>query len=240
LCVLTFFPYNGNGFLLTSNRDESPLRKPAYFPEEEQWKTKKVVYPKDGEKGGTWFGATTDQSAICLLNGAFAPHEPKPPYRKSRGLVVLDALNARDFRTFSRNYDFTGIEPFSMVSIEWSAHTKWLSTLTWDGSNAYYQQVDPKVPHIWASAGLYTPEARESRSVFFQEQLAKYHKKPPEVFLQWHQALKMGNFTADYGENGELPPVNTLSITQLLVANNKATLFYRDLTNGQTTEATIL
>ena len=86
MCTVSFLPLE-NGFILTSNRDERALRKKAIFPSYQESKAGTVIFPQDGEAGGTWF-ATADTRMICLLNGAFKSHEKQPPYRHSRGKVV--------------------------------------------------------------------------------------------------------------------------------------------------------
>ena len=40
-------------------------------PKTENFGGVKVLFPKDGEKGGTWIGVSNKKRTLCLLNGAF-------------------------------------------------------------------------------------------------------------------------------------------------------------------------
>ena len=69
MCTVSFLPLD-NGFILTSNRDERALRKPAEFPATYQSNSGTVTFPRDGKAGGTWIAASKTKM-ICLLNGGF-------------------------------------------------------------------------------------------------------------------------------------------------------------------------
>ena len=77
---------------------------------------KEILFPKDTTGGGTWI-AVSHQRITCLLNGAFKPHVPIMPYRKSRGLIVLDSFLFNSIDSFSKDYDLQNIEPFTMISV---------------------------------------------------------------------------------------------------------------------------
>src|SRR5919199_3470936 len=113
MCVVTLLPLPG-GFVLTSNRDEHVSRPAAIPPQTYSIDGHSITFPKDPQGGGTWL-ATFGTITVCLLNGAFVNHVHQPPYRRSRGLVVLDYFDTADPRQFIDSYDFSGIEPFTMV-----------------------------------------------------------------------------------------------------------------------------
>src|SRR5688500_18696780 len=104
MCTLTYIPLK-DGFLFTSNRDERRLRAPALPPEVYRVHGKDILFPKDGEAGGSWV-ASSDSLQLCLLNGAFERHIPNPPYRLSRGIVLLDAFGYEGFHAFFEKYSF--------------------------------------------------------------------------------------------------------------------------------------
>ena len=117
MCTVTYLPLNHQSWLLTSNRDESPLR-PALIPAVyEAGQDNRLLYPMDPLAGGTWIAVSGKARAGCVLNGAFERHDRKPPYRKSRGLILLDLFAHNDVDVFFRDYDLDNIEPFTMVVI---------------------------------------------------------------------------------------------------------------------------
>src|SRR5690625_7813334 len=88
MCTITYIPNpeKESSFFVTDNRDES-VNRPAKFPEIYREYGVSLYYPKDLEKGGTWFGVSDKKRMMCLMNGAFSKYKRKPPYRKSRGEI---------------------------------------------------------------------------------------------------------------------------------------------------------
>jgi uncharacterized protein with NRDE domain len=91
MCTVSFVRC-GDKTILTSNRDEEVLR-PAIPPKNYRVNGKNLVFPKDPRAGGTWFAVAENANVLVLLNGAAQKHHWEPPYRKSRGLVVLDLIS---------------------------------------------------------------------------------------------------------------------------------------------------
>ena len=89
MCVLTFLPTINSGYILTNNRDEALARPKAIPPKKYNINGKQIYFPKDAQAGGTWI-ATSDDLTVCLLNGASENHIHNPPYRQSRGQLILD------------------------------------------------------------------------------------------------------------------------------------------------------
>ena len=88
MCTVTYLPLENEGFILTSNRDESHIRK-TIPPKKYVENGVELAYPKEQLAGGTWIGASTKNRLVCLLNGAFKKHvrlslihisEPTRPY----------------------------------------------------------------------------------------------------------------------------------------------------------------
>ncbi|MFM7153572.1 MAG: NRDE family protein, partial [Bacteroidota bacterium] len=74
-----------------------------------------IVYPRDSKAGGTWFAVSESGKTVCLLNGAFVRHHHNPPYKRSRGLMVLDFFNYDDPDRFFSEYNLEGMEPFTLI-----------------------------------------------------------------------------------------------------------------------------
>ncbi|MFM8371345.1 MAG: NRDE family protein, partial [Bacteroidota bacterium] len=95
MCTVTYIP-NRSGFTLTHNRDEAPSRSSVSISQNDEGPDGQIVYPRDSKAGGTWFAVSESGKTVCLLNGAFVRHHHNPPYKRSRGLMVLDFFNYDD------------------------------------------------------------------------------------------------------------------------------------------------
>ena len=140
MCTVSFLPLENNDFILTSNRDETPLRKtiaPDFYTENNA----ALLYPKDAFAGGTWIGISNQKRVICLLNGAFEKHQRKEFYRKSRGIIVTELLAVEDAVSEIQQTNFIDIEPFTLVLIDFKNELK-IFELVWDGQNKHFQQLE--------------------------------------------------------------------------------------------------
>jgi uncharacterized protein with NRDE domain len=118
MCTVSFLPKKGNSFILTSNRDEDMLRQTALPFQKYSLNNKSLYYPKDPKAGGTWIATEPNSFTVCLLNGAFKAHTPNPPYNKSRGIVLLDFFKYNNQYDFIKQYDFSNIEPFTLLFVK--------------------------------------------------------------------------------------------------------------------------
>jgi hypothetical protein len=209
MCTLTIYPKpNNTGFTLTFNRDEKPERSSILI---EQNTERGLIYPKDALHGGTWLAFNPSEMRFaCLLNGAFELHRRQLPYRRSRGLVVLDSFEYADVLTFGAQYDFTGIEPFTMV---FGQHNL-LMELRWDGLKQHIKILDNTTPHIYSSCTLYNKTVRQWRENLYAAFLKT--KRSPKTNDLWafHQttdALMPENALLMQRPNGPC----TVSISQL-------------------------
>src|SRR4051812_680580 len=91
MCTVTYIPVGEKRFI-TSNRDEKIFRKKASPPQPYLHGKISLIYPKDGEAGGSWIALNENGNVAVLLNGGFEKHTPEPSYKRSRGLVFLDII----------------------------------------------------------------------------------------------------------------------------------------------------
>ena len=91
MCTVSFIP-GRDGVLLASNRDEKHFRSTAIPPAAHASEQGMLLYPKDGDSGGTCISTNEYGQAVVFLNGGFVPHVPAPPYRRSRGRILLDII----------------------------------------------------------------------------------------------------------------------------------------------------
>jgi Transport and Golgi organisation 2 len=223
MCTVTYLP-TPSGFILTSNRDEALTRKYAEQPRTEIINGHEVLFPRDGEALGTWIASSDNHRTVCLLNGAFKRHHRNPPYRMSRGLVVLDFLKTGSVYEFHQNYNLKGIEPFTMIIVE----NKELYEIRWDGAEKFFKTLDRAVPHIRCSATLYTPEVIAMRERWFDAWLSGHSHYQVEDILSFHLFAGEGDAYTQvrmsiYGV------VQTVSITSVRASDNQQVMYYSDL-----------
>lgn len=233
MCTITYLPTATDAFILTSNRDESGLR-PTRAPAIEDRGSLKLVYPKDLLAGGTWVCISNRNRAACLMNGAFEKHERKPPYRKSRGLVLLDLFDYESVSDFLSGYDFEGIEPFTIIVYDRLAMTEF----RWDGTRKHTRAVDTGKPHIWSSASLYSIAVREKRERWFRKWLAERKNFDRDEILRFHRFGGEGDRENDFVMNRQ-GVVQTVSITSIVKNAEGAIMRYHDLMESRISETGI-
>ncbi|WP_130287661.1 NRDE family protein [Aquimarina brevivitae] len=231
MCTVTLIPTNHQDFILTSNRDEAPVRQtipPRIYDEDGV----KMLYPKDALAGGTWIGISEHDSLICLLNGGFVNHRRKPGYKKSRGIVVKDLLKKPDLHLGLQSYDFTGIEPFTIIAVSWKSALSFYE-LVWDGSKAHFKKLDASTTHIWSSSSLYDQQMKAQRKTWFEQFLNKNQVSNTSL-LQFHKTAGVGDKHIDLIMNRGF--VATTSITQIKKSGEQVSMNYEDLqTNTSST-----
>lgn len=232
MCTVSFLPLPGDGFILTSNRDEWAQRKPAIAPRRHQINGKYVFFPQDQQAGGTWIATCEFGYTLCLLNGGFEAHHTQPPYRLSRGKMLLDFYFYDGLEDFRDRYDFTDIEAFTLLIIN-SNQGLHLDELRWDGETLHHTPKSIQQPHIWSSVTLYSQTIIQQRRTWFAQWLKQYPVYTQEDILHFHE------FGGDAGAENDLVmnrenKVLTCSITSIQKDANNHKMTYRDLQKGQT------
>jgi hypothetical protein len=230
MCTVTFIPQSLSNFILTSNRDEAPDRQ-TLPPKLYKINEVDLLFPKDAEAGGTWFGVSSRKRLICLLNGGFTAHKREASYRMSRGIIVTDLLISENAVSAIETYNFNDIEPFTIVMVEWKEELK-LYELVWDGAISHFSE-KPLAPHIWSSSLLYSEVMKKKREAWFSEFIFN-NLRPSEVhLLEFHKTAGDGNLESDIIMDRGF--VKTKSITQFSKFKS-AVLRYEDLQTNQKTQ----
>ena len=231
MCTVTFTPTNSS-YIFTSSRDEKYTRNKIEFPTYQEVGGHSILFPRDCEAKGTWIAISVHRT-VCLLNGAFVYHESTPPYRKSRGLMVLESFQFDTIKSFVEEYDFSGIEPFTFIMID-NSKQEGLNELRWDGEKVHHARLSMEEKCIWSSATLYTKEAQLNRE---------------EWFSNWHQkhATNLQNCRAFHYDAGKESKDNsvllkreekgTVSITSVVPSKEGVKLIIDDFT--ETREAVL-
>jgi uncharacterized protein with NRDE domain len=232
MCTVTYLPRK-KGFILTSNRDEDKTRaKEVMFPEEMEFDEDVILFPKDKKGGGTWIACDNNSRVACLLNGAFEKHTHEEVYKKSRGLVVLDTFGYDKIPDFSKSYNFSGIEPFTLILIDYNRGNTELHEVRWDGKKVHHKKMNAQEPMIWSSATLYTNEVREEREQWFGKFL-KEGKISMKAIRAFHQFGGTGDSLNDLVmERGT--ELSTVSISSIEVGEQGGEFVYQDLLRNET------
>ncbi len=236
MCTVTYLPISKSSFILTSNRDESQLRKIALPPEKYLIYDTNVYFPKDTDANGTWFAAAETKFTICLLNGASERHERHPPYRISRGLMLLDFFKYLNVPDFISQYNFDGIEPFTLLIFEQSPETV-VYEARWDGKQISCGKRSASLPYIWSSAQLYPKKVIEEREKWFEEWQSKNVFTMDNIF-RFHKTGGNGNSYTDLLMNRD-GKVFTVSITSMRREEKESLMRYEDMISKKMVEKMI-
>jgi uncharacterized protein with NRDE domain len=226
MCTVTFIPLQDKVFI-TSNRDEHFTRKPALLPMVYKFESGRMVYPKDGDAGGTWIAMHNNGNAMVLMNGAFKRHKVQRPYRKSRGVVFLDIFDAISPVERFDHADLVGIEPFTLVA--WVKHSLW--EMRWDGTEKYILAVVATQPAMWCSATLYDEAVIEKRRAWFYKWLQENPYPNGEEIRRFHEFAGDGDSNNDLRMNRD-GILKTVSITGMELSVENAVMHYKDLDSG--------
>lgn len=244
MCTLTYIP-QVDGFILTSNRDEQ-LNRPLALPPASLKLQNGVsaTFAQDPQANGTWLVHADNQFTLCLLNGAFTIHQRKLPYRQSRGLVPLHFLEFyNNVTAFHENYNFEGIEPFTLVFIKHEENPiqNTVHEIRWDGTTAHLKKRNARKAIIWSSCTLYTPETVIQRENWFDTMLQNKQPnysfsltKPSYEHIDANDMLHFHQFGGNGDETQNIQmyrnrQARTVSITLIQQQAQKTTYIYTDL-----------
>lgn len=235
MCTVSFY-HDNSKVIITSNRDEHINRPSAIFPQKVTRGAKTLYYPKDPKAGGTWFAVTQSGDVIVLLNGGAVKHIPNPPYRKSRGLVLLDIIGSDNFLN---GWDFINlhqIEPFTLIAFSDNK----LFQARWNGVGKSLDQLPTNKSYIWSSSTLYSNKIIANREQWFKEFLnQKKENIYSNDFISFHTNTK-NNDT----QNGLVIKrdnlILTKNITQCELTKSNFTITHIDLISNKKSTITEL
>ena len=182
MCTLTFVPgLPGGGYLLATNRDESPQRAVAAPPSLHAFGTRQVILPRDPDGGGTWVGVDSSGGCVAILNG----DKPLPLGMLaseagdlvSRGLLVNDLLEdarihtVRDELLRRQRLGALHFKPFKLIVVSpgpargdgRSAH---VLRADWDGVTLRFEELSG--PRCFVSSTYETEAVTNYRRAAFE------------------------------------------------------------------------
>ncbi len=210
MCIVSIFSDETGNFILTHNRDESVLRPSSEGIEKHERYGRAYTGPVDLNSGGTWI-YYSENYVSCILNGGYIKHAHRPPYRMSRGLVILELLKYASMDEFINEIELDGIEPFTMMMI--NRHSNEKKILIWDEKRKYREDVSGERLIVRSSSPLYTEEEKTEHKAAF----GNLEEINSEKIFELHDELKML-------QNDKFPSVQTTSITQIVQMENKLDL----------------
>ncbi len=243
MCTVTYLP-RPSGFILTHNRDEAPSRNTHAIAREKTPGGDTLLFPRDTMAGGTWIATSRKGRTACLLNGAFVLHSRQLPYRRSRGLILLDFFDWKNPDDFFQNYDFDHIEPFTFLFFDRSqlpeSSVHQVTEFRWDGQQRHLKNLNPNEPHFWCSATLYPAAMQVRREQVFKDWLTSQPinqstNQPINQIIHLHQTGSVNDPENDYVMN-RAGRVQTVSITQVIVDEKNAQMRYLDLLGGNSSK----
>ena len=223
MCTVTYLPTGTDRFIFTSNRDEFINRSASELIHEQRF-GKNLIFPQDTLAKGTWIAISDQGQLVCILNGAYKKHKRTPPYRLSRGVMALEFFKYDDAPAFFQHFDFTGIEPFTMVIIDRGK----LFDFRWDEAKKHIDQKDTSESHIWASCTLYSEEWQQKRIEWFTQWQS--NNPSPEVsdVIDFHTNAGEGDLEYDIVMN-KSGIVRTTSISSIEKVADQMTLRFESL-----------
>ena len=229
MCTVTFLPLKNRGFILTSNRDETPLRE-TLPPKKYEEDGIEMVFPKDKLAGGTWIGTSSKNRLVCVLNGAFKKHKRATNYKKSRGIIAKEILKSNNLESYIHSLDLTNIEPFTMVIVDWNNNNLNLLELVWDAHKKHFNTLNNE-PKMWSSSTLYSDEFKEIRQSWFKKWISETEFSLKNI-LEFHHS-EIG--AKEQSILMKRPNVETVSITSIKKENKIIELLYEDIVHAKKT-----
>ncbi len=181
MCILSIVK-SEKGIIITSNRDEQRSRKNSLAPELIELGERKAIIARDAQAQGTWFLTDTLGRTAILLNGAFESHIPNPPYRESRGIILINLFQEEKFKSAFLFYNLENIEPFQVIYIDPDQAFQ----CVWDGSQKHLFEIDLSTPNVFFSPTLYAREIQEEKRKHFFKTFSNRESFIARTIFEFH------------------------------------------------------
>jgi hypothetical protein len=145
--------------------------------------------------------------------------------------MALDFFSYSTANDFFENFEFEGIEPFTMIIFDDGN----LFEFRWDEKEKHIAQLDVSKQYIWASCTLYTEEWQAKRRTWFDDWKKKNPKITQDAVLDFHKNGGEGHPNFDVVMKWK-DMVQTTSITSILKNEKEMSMRYEDLLNGEIEE----
>ena len=126
-----------------------------------------------------------------------------------------------------KNYDFNGIEPFTIILLDWKEQLG-LYELIWDGYKIHFCE-KPLKATIWSSSLLYSAEDKKKREQWFSDFLKTTDIITDDSIINFHKTAGEGNRKTNLVMDRVF--VKTKSITKFSKKKEACEMQYEDLSN---------
>jgi uncharacterized protein with NRDE domain len=176
MCTLVLLQRPGKLLAISGNRNEL-LSRPASGPRLENG----VLAPRDELAGGSWLGINAHGLFVCVTNRRGAMVDPS---RKSRGLLVLEALQAQSARGLQeamRELHGDRHNGFHLVYADLQD-----AFVTWgDGYAVSHERLDPDRVHVVTERSFGAGEGEREKTV-----AEAFARLEPEVHA-WREPMRV-------------------------------------------------
>lgn len=187
MCTLTVFKHS-HGFLVTMNRDERRGRQEPGRLQEVSMADANLVYPVDGESGGTWIGINNHGVLLCLLNhyseSSGDPEASPAGGRQSRGVIIPAALRIgveEEVEQHLQHLQPESFQPFDLFLVSARRHLHFV----WDGSCFSQSTMHVSPWFMFTSSAFRSDGVLSYRQNLFREWLrSEASKENPEQVLE--------------------------------------------------------
>jgi hypothetical protein len=208
MCTVTFSP-GKESIYFTSGHDEKTLGHASAIPAVLELSSGKVICPNTEE--GAWIAGHENGNVAVFLDAAYVPHVAKPPYRKFRGLILLDLIDHYTPLNCFLAVNLNNVEPFTAI-IRDNRH---LFECYWNGKQKDYEEVDASLPAIWGSANHFDEQAMEKKRTQFKDFTDTHPEPSQKDIIAFHQAQ------------------SAKAITYLDIGNDALHMHYLDVQNNK-------
>ncbi|MEO0508616.1 MAG: NRDE family protein [Verrucomicrobiota bacterium] len=218
MCTVSIFSKN-QGVLLTMNRDERRTRLESPSPNN----TDDCFFPTDSISAGTWCGLHRKGYALTLLNR----YESESEYQgsDSRGRIIPEILELEKISEITRYMATPNLYRFSPFDLLVTDSVS-VRHFSWNGEACQFKEscID-QAPFFYTSSSERTAEVVAYREALFENFKVEYPIPNPREVLSRFHGVRDTNLPRD-GILVDRPEVHTMSICQIQISDESATLEY--------------
>jgi hypothetical protein len=216
MCILSIVK-SEQGIVITSNRDEQRSRKNSLAPEIIDLGKRKAIIARDAHALGTWMLTDNLGRTAILLNGAFENHITSPPYRESRGIILMNLFQEENFKSAFLFYNLENIEPFQVIYLD----TELAFQCVWDGNQKHLFEIDLSIPQVFFSPTLYTKEQQAEKRNHFFKTLAEIGSINAAQLIEIHSNQKTESLDLNFFMSREHQTTKSISQVELNSTQSK-------------------
>jgi hypothetical protein len=232
MCILSIVK-SQQGIVITSNRDEQRSRKNSLAPEFLDLGKCKAIIARDAQAQGTWMLTDNLGRTAILLNGAFETHIPSPPYRESRGIILMNLFQEDNFKSAFLFFNLEKIEPFQVIYLDRNQAFQ----CVWDGNQKHLFELDLSTPQGFFSPTLYSKEQQDEKRNHFFKTLGEIDSIDSAQLLEFHSNQNINSSDLNFFMSREHQ--TTKSISQVELNSTKTKYVHWQAWDGQKHELTL-